>query len=272
MVAEGPGRDDRHDDADDIDAQFEQIVAGLRAEQAASQERRREAIRRAQSQRREQGPTPNRPLEGFDRPNPWPPRPTPRPGPNPPVTGPLGPEPTGQGTPPPATPPTETPPESPPSGPPPPAPAAGAPPTPSHRREDPPGRHRARFGRSVESDYPEASDDDSSVDPGSSLDSGSPADSGAPAGSWRGWDGPDEEEHFIPPTPSLPAGDLHLWAIVAGLLGGPLILFLSNGLHLLSAPWWTPVGILLSVAGVVLLVLRLPRDRDDHDFTGGAQV
>lgn len=233
MVAEDPDRQDRHDDPEDIDARFEEIVAGLRAEQAASLQRRREAIRRAQSQRREQGPTPNRPLEGFDQPNPWPPRRTgsgarrgESDGTNPPFSEPGPAEPTH--TEPAHTEPAHTEPSAPDPS------TAAPPPTPdpeaSSRQED------------------------------------------RPVEAWRGWDAPDEEEHFVPPTPSLPAGDLHLWAIVAGLLGGPLILVLSNAFHLLSAPWWTPVGILLSVAGVVLLVLRLPKDRDDDDFTGGARV
>src|SRR5699024_12442496 len=62
MMAEDPGRDDRRDDADDIDARFEEIVAGLKAEQADSARRRREAIRRAQEERRRGRPA-SRPLE-----------------------------------------------------------------------------------------------------------------------------------------------------------------------------------------------------------------
>ncbi|MCK0111681.1 hypothetical protein MWU75_05970 [Ornithinimicrobium sp. F0845] len=283
MATEGSGHEDRPDDADDVDARFEEIVAGLRAEQAASQQRRREAIRRAQSRRRDEGPSSNRPLEGFDTPNPWPPRRrTPQstdprgtspPGTNPPVTGSLGAP--GAGAPPPGTNPPVTGPRGPQHtahpGPPssatpdrsaqPPS-AAPHPPgqspsaTPSHRASGSGGRHRQQFGSAQDSDYPDA--------PGNYPET--------PSDAWRGWAGPDEEEHFIPPTPSLPAGDLHLWAIVAGLLGGPLILILSNVFTLLRAPWWTPVGILVSVAGVVLLVLRLPKNRDDTDFTGGAQV
>ncbi len=93
-----------------------------------------------------------------------------------------------------------------------------------------------------------------------------------PEPAWRGWEESDEEEHFVQPTPSLPAGDLHLWAIVIGLLGGPLLLILSTMFHVLDSGWWTAAGILLSVGGVVLLFLRLPKHRDYTDSSGGAQV
>lgn len=93
-----------------------------------------------------------------------------------------------------------------------------------------------------------------------------------PEPAWRGWEESDEEEHFIPPTPSLPAGDLHLWAIVIGLLGGPLLLILSSVFHVLDSGWWTAAGILLSVGGVILMFLRLPKNRDYTDSSGGAQV
>lgn len=200
MPPEGPGRGERPED--DIDARFEEIVSGLRAEQAESVARRREAIRRAQRQRRDQERQENRPLEGFDDPNPWPPSPG---GATPPRANPLRPD------------------------------------------INPPLRN-----------FTPPPDDD--------LESAPPQDA------WRGWDESDEEEHFIPPTPSLPAGDIHLWSIVAGLLGGPLILILSEVFRVLRADWWTPVGLVVSVVGVVLLVLRLPKNRDYTDPSGGARV
>lgn len=194
------GNDDRGsegaDDAD-IDARFEEIVAGLRAEQAQTQQRRQEAIRRAQAQRRAH----NRPLEGFDNPNPWPPVPRQRPDP----------------------------------------PAEGEP------SRDDVGRHRAPQEPPSHSDQ-------------------------QPSEAWRSWEESDEEEHFVQPNPPLPAGDLHLWSIVAGLLGGPLLLILSEVFNVLRGDWWTLAGILLSVAGVVLLFMRLPKTRDYTDSSGGAQV
>lgn len=217
MATEGPGREDRPDDADDIDARFEEIVSGLRAQEAASQQRRREAIRRAQRQRSH-----NRPLEGFEDPNPWPPRRSQRP---------IEPEPqdpatSEDGTNPPWSEPADT----------------RSPQEPPH--ESPPAQPAAAGARH----HPPAE----------------------PA--WRGWEEPEEEEHFIPPTPPLPAGDLHLWAIVVGLLGGPLLLVLSAVFHILDSGWWTALGIALAVGGVVLLFLRLPKNRDWTDSSGGAQV
>lgn len=214
MAPEGSGRGERPED--DIDARFEEIVSGLRAEQAESVARRREAIRRAQVQRRHQEREENRPLEGFDDPNPWPPS---RRGAIPPRANPLRPD---------INPPL----------------SGFTPPTDPPRRPTPPP--------------PSTPDDDPGSDP--------------PQEAWRGWDESDEEEHFIPPTPSLPAGDLHLWSIVAGLLGGPLILILSEVFRVLRADWWTPVGLVVSVVGVVLLVLRLPKNRDYTDSSGGARV
>ncbi len=210
MMAEDPGRDDRRDDADDIDARFEEIVAGLKAEQADSARRRREAIRRAQEERRRGRPA-SRPLEGFDDPNPWPPQARRR-GADDETDEPL-PRRDAAVNPPPVEPTPE----------------------PVERREPAPAPRE-------------------------------------PEPAWRGWEGPDEEEHFIPPTPPLPAGDLHLWAIVIGLLGGPIVLILSEVFNVLTWGGWTPLGIVLSVAGVVLLFLRLPKHRDYTDSSGGAQV
>ncbi|GAA5161974.1 hypothetical protein [Ornithinimicrobium tianjinense] len=80
----------------------------------------------------------------------------------------------------------------------------------------------------------------------------------------RSYEPPEDEddEHFVPPPPPpLPAGDLHFWAIVIGLVLGPLLVALSAVVPLLSSVW-TTVGVLLTLAGFVLLVLRLPRRRD----------
>lgn len=101
-----------------------------------------------------------------------------------------------------------------------------------------------------------------------------PASPALPGTGWREWSEPDVEEHFIPPDPPpLPAGDLHFWGILVGLLGGPLILFLAHGLglDLLADPLWTWLGLGLSLGGFALLVLRLPTRRDD-DPSGGARV
>lgn len=89
---------------------------------------------------------------------------------------------------------------------------------------------------------------------------------------WREWVDPEVEDHFVPPVPPpLPAGDLHFWGILVGLLCGPLILLLAHGFQVLHGSVWTWLGLLLSLGGFVLLVLRSPTDRD-HDPSGGAQV
>lgn len=237
-MTDGLGREDRPDDGADIDARFDEIVAGLRAEHAESQQRRQEAIRRAREHRREA----TRPLEGFDDPNPWPP--TPR-RPEPPAAGSPGGDDArsgshhadADGTNPPWS---EPPPRV---SPPPDQPAR--PQVPSNRR---PPHHEPPHHEPPHHESPQPTD------------------------AWRSWEESDEEEHFIQPNPPLPAGDLHLWAIVAGLLGGPLLLILSEVFNVLRADWWTPLGILMSVAGVVLLFLRLPKSRDYTDSSGGAQV
>jgi len=222
MTTEGPGPEERPEDSGDIDARFDEIVAGLRAEQAESAARRRAAIRRAQTERREQRGQENRPLQGFDDPNPWPPRPTDHPtSPSPGAPG--GDSPTSSDAP------------------------RGASPSPGPSRSDYPDPD------ALPGDDPTSADSD-------------------PQAAWRGWEESDDEEHFIPPTPPLPAGDLHLWAIVAGLLGGPLLLILSEVFHVLDGGIWTPLGFVLSISGVVLLVLRLPKNRDWTDPSGGAQV
>lgn len=87
----------------------------------------------------------------------------------------------------------------------------------------------------------------------------------------RSYEPPEEDDHFVPPQPApLPAGDLHFWAILVGLVLGPLLIFLSAVLPVLP-PVWTGVGALLTLVGFVLLVLRQPRRRhDDGDW--GARV
>lgn len=88
----------------------------------------------------------------------------------------------------------------------------------------------------------------------------------------RSYEVPDEEDHFVPPEPPpLPAGDLHFWAIVVGLVLGPTLVVLSAVVPVLGRGW-TTVGVLLAVAGFVLLVLRQPHRHRPDDGSHGAQV
>ena len=86
----------------------------------------------------------------------------------------------------------------------------------------------------------------------------------------RSYEPPEEDDHFVPPRPDpLPAGDLHFWAILTGLVVGPLLVFLSAIVPVLDRVW-TFVGAALTITGFVLLVLRQPRYRRDDDW--GARV
>lgn len=88
----------------------------------------------------------------------------------------------------------------------------------------------------------------------------------------RSYEPPEDEadDHFVPPPPPpLPAGDLHFWAILTGLVLGPLLVVLSAVFPVLESRW-TAIGALVTVVGFVLLVLRLPRHRGDGDW--GARV
>jgi hypothetical protein len=97
-----------------------------------------------------------------------------------------------------------------------------------------------------------------------------PGTPGGMATDHRSYEPPEEDDHFVPPRPDpLPAGDLHFWAILVGLVVGPLLVFLSAIVPVLDRPW-TFLGAAMTVAGFVLLVLRQPRYRRDDDW--GARV
>lgn len=92
-------------------------------------------------------------------------------------------------------------------------------------------------------------------------------------GSWRGpSELDDSNEHFVPPDPEpLPAGDLHFWAILIGLTLGPVLTVLGFGVQAISTTFgW--IGLFTLFTGFALLLLRIPRSRDDGDSTGGARV
>ena len=96
---------------------------------------------------------------------------------------------------------------------------------------------------------------------------GEPVEPVGPPPSWRSPEPVDEpEEHFQPgPTAPLPAGDLQFWGILAGLVGGPLMLVYLVLFHREGNPLWMLAAVGITVAGFGLLVQRLPRHRDDDD-------
>jgi len=76
----------------------------------------------------------------------------------------------------------------------------------------------------------------------------------------------DEEEHFEPRavTP-LPVGDLQFWAILVGMIGGPLLLVYLVFFNRSLSSYWTLTAIAMSVGGFALLVSRLPGNEGDDD-------
>lgn len=105
---------------------------------------------------------------------------------------------------------------------------------------------------------------------------------------WRGADQPppeddqpeppelrdDPDEHFEPgPTAPLPPQeDMQFWGIIAGLVGGPLLLLWLVLFRPSVSSWWTLAALGLTVGGFVLLVLRQPRTRDADDPDDGARL
>ena len=76
----------------------------------------------------------------------------------------------------------------------------------------------------------------------------------------------DEEEDFVPPPPApLPKDDLQFWAIIATLIGGPLWVFYLAIFDRYAQSLWWMLAIATCVLGVVLLVLRQPKNHDDED-------
>ncbi|GAA1143081.1 hypothetical protein [Ornithinicoccus hortensis] len=146
-------------------------------------------------------------------------------------------------------------------------PGTGASPT------DPPNPPPARFQRPpAPRPEPEETARPAAPEPTPAPEPATSDGDGSQPASWREWVDPEVEEHFVPPDPPpLPAGDLHFWGILVGLICGPLILLLAHGIQVLHGSVWTWLGLLLSLGGFVLLVLRSPTDRHD-DPSGGAQV
>jgi hypothetical protein len=90
--------------------------------------------------------------------------------------------------------------------------------------------------------------------------------SGPPAGA-------DDDEHYEPPPVTLPPQeDLHFWGAVIGLVGGPLLLLYVALARPFHSERWFAAGVVLSLVGFGLLVLRQPRHRDPTDGDDGARV
>ena len=80
--------------------------------------------------------------------------------------------------------------------------------------------------------------------------------------------GGEPDDHFVPPSeidlPSAEA-DPMFWAIVGGLVGGPLLLLYLLFFDRDGSGWWIVTAIAMLVVGFVLLVLRGGSERDPFD-------
>jgi hypothetical protein len=82
-----------------------------------------------------------------------------------------------------------------------------------------------------------------------------------------GTDDPDDD-HFVPPSEiDLPSAetDPMFWAIVGGLVGGPLLLLYILFFDRDGSGWWVVAALAMIVVGFVLLVLRGGTERDPFD-------
>jgi hypothetical protein len=78
----------------------------------------------------------------------------------------------------------------------------------------------------------------------------------------------DDEDHFVPPSEiDLPSAetDPMFWAIVGGLVGGPLLLLYVLFFDRDGSGWWVVTALTMVVVGFVLLVLRGGNERDPFD-------
>ncbi len=83
----------------------------------------------------------------------------------------------------------------------------------------------------------------------------------------------DADDHYEPPPVTLPPQeDLHFWGAVVGLVGGPLLLLYVALARPFHSDRWFAAGVVLSLVGFGLLVLRQPRHRDPTDGDDGARV
>jgi hypothetical protein len=78
----------------------------------------------------------------------------------------------------------------------------------------------------------------------------------------------DGGDHFVPPSEiDLPSAetDPMFWAIVGGLVGGPLLLLYVLFFDREGSGWWVVTALTMVVVGFVLLVLRGGTERDPMD-------
>ncbi len=80
--------------------------------------------------------------------------------------------------------------------------------------------------------------------------------------------GGEPDDHFVPPSEiDLPSAesDPMFWAIVGGIVGGPLLLLYLLFFDRDGSGWWVVMAVAMLVVGFVLLVLRGGSERDPFD-------
>lgn len=83
----------------------------------------------------------------------------------------------------------------------------------------------------------------------------------------------EEDEGFTPgPVALPPPEDVHYWGALLGLIGGPLVILYVAIAEPFYRGWWLFGGLALTVAGFLLLVMRMPAHRDPEDDDDGARV
>lgn len=78
----------------------------------------------------------------------------------------------------------------------------------------------------------------------------------------------NDDDHFVPPSDiDLPSAetDPMFWAIVGGLVGGPLLLLYVLFFDRDGSSWWVVTALTMVVVGFVLLVLRGGNEHDPFD-------
>ncbi len=88
-----------------------------------------------------------------------------------------------------------------------------------------------------------------------------------PEAGWRQHSPTELDEHFEPPDPALPpVHDATYWLALAGLTLGPLLVVWAAVFSGHPDPgWWVVAGIVATIGGFALLVIRGSTDKDPDD-------
>lgn len=127
-------------------------------------------------------------------------------------------------------------------------------------------------GKSAADEQPEPEQPPTAPAPPPSPLAGMPAQWRMPPSGAESFLDDDEADTFVPAPPQpLPSGDdLGFWAMAGCLVGGPVwLLYLFFFDRYAQSLWWV-LACAVFVAGVVQLIMRSPKNRDDLDDDDGA--